>query len=58
VSNPSDNRVMQFKIYQHEYEVLPLMVYGYREFDITVTGLPLIYVRSGIRNATKIGANI
>jgi hypothetical protein len=58
VTNPSDNRVMSFKIYQHEYEVLPQSIYGFRQLDATVTGLPIITVHSGIRNATKIGAEI
>lgn len=58
VLNPNDNRVLQFRVYQHEYELQPVQVYGYRQFDVVVTGLPLITVYSGIRNGTKIGAPI
>lgn len=58
VTNPSDNRIMKFKVFQHEYELTPQLIYGYREFDVSVIGLPAINVYSGVRNATKMGANI
>lgn len=29
-TNPIDNRVLTFYIYQHEYETTPTLIYGYR----------------------------
>lgn len=58
ITNPPDNRVLYFTVYQHELELLPTQIYGYRQLAYKMTILNPIYVYSGVRNITKIGAKI
>lgn len=57
-TNPVDNRVLTFIVYQHEYETTPILIYGYRQLNIKMSVLKPVYVYSGVRNVTKIGTKI
>lgn len=58
VVNPPDNRPLGFTLVQHEVEVGLTQIYGHQQLSYRMTKLNPVTVYSGVRNMTKIGANI